>query len=339
MTNPVKDKVIFNDYSAKLSLSAREVLAQPIIDLVIPADFIGLRLDQALAKILPHWSRTRLQSWIVGGRVMLNGQVSTVKQKVWGNEHVQISPQDSIIRSMHSAEEIHLNILYEDDALILINKPAGLVTHPGNGNWCGTLLNALLHHAPHLANVPRAGIVHRLDKDTSGLLVVAKTAEAQTNLVRQLQLRTVKRDYLSLVVGEVERGNIIDAPIGRHPIHRTKMAVIEKGKIARTHYQVIENFIGCTLLKCSLETGRTHQIRVHMNFIGHPLVGDPTYGSKYQNTKHIIGQALINFPRQALHAQRLTLTHPQTQETLTWEADVPDDIHRLLQVLRKHSSK
>ena len=310
--------------------------AHTLIDLTIPADCAGLRLDQALAKLLPNWSRSRLQAWIAENRVMLDGQATTVKQKVWGNEHVQISPQDTVAESMHTAEDISLNIIDEDDVLIIINKPVGLVTHPGNGNWQGTLLNALLHHAPQLGNVPRAGIVHRLDKNTSGLLVVAKTIEAQTSLVRQLQQRTVKRDYLALVLGEITQAGSIDAPVGRHPIHRTKMAVTTNGKSARTHYQVIENFEGCTLLQCSLETGRTHQIRVHMSSIGYPLVGDPVYGGKPKNTQQTIGQILINFPRQALHAEKLALTHPQTQQTLTWEVGVPDDINHLLQALRQH---
>ena len=311
--------------------------AHTLIDLTIPADCAGLRLDQALAKLLPNWSRSRLQAWIAENRVMLDGQATTVKQKVWGNEHVQISPQDAVAESMHTAEDISLNIIDEDDVLIIINKPAGLVTHPGNGNWQGTLLNALLHHAPQLGNVPRAGIVHRLDKNTSGLLVVAKTIEAQTSLVRQLQQRTVKRDYLALVLGEITQAGSIDAPVGRHPIHRTKMAVTTKGKSARTHYQVIENFEGCTLLQCSLETGRTHQIRVHMSSIGYPLVGDPVYGGKPKNTQQTIGQILINFPRQALHAKKLSLTHPQTQQILTREVGVPDDINHLLQALRQHN--
>ncbi len=311
--------------------------AHTLIDLTIPTDCAGLRLDQALAKLLPNWSRSRLQTWIAENRIMLDGQTTTVKQKVWGNEHVQISPQNTAAESMHTAEDISLNVIDEDDVLIIINKPAGLVTHPGNGNWQGTLLNALLHHAPQLGNVPRAGIVHRLDKNTSGLLVVAKTIEAQTSLVRQLQQHTVKRDYMALVLGEITQPGSIDAPIGRHPIHRTKMAVTATGKPARTHYQVIENFEGCTLLQCSLETGRTHQIRVHMSSIGYPLVGDPVYGGKPKNTQQIIGQLLINFPRQVLHAEKLALTHPQTQQILTWQAVVPDDISDLLRTLRQHS--
>jgi len=312
---------------------------QASIDLTIPSDYVGLRLDQALARLLPNWSRSRLQTWIAGNRVMLDGQFTTVKQKVWGNEHIRISPQDTATESAYTAEAIHLSIVHEDDALIIINKPAGLVTHPGNGNWQGTLLNALLHHAPQLGNVPRAGIVHRLDKNTSGLLAVAKTIEAQTNLVRQLQQHTVKRDYLALVLGEVEQDGTVDAPIGRHPIHRTRMAVTTNGKLSRTHYQVIEAFEGCTLLQCSLETGRTHQIRVHMNSIGHPLAGDPVYGGKPKKTRQDIGQILINFPRQALHAQKLALTHPQTEQIMQWEADVPDDMDNLLQILRQHGGE
>lgn len=313
--------------------------AQTDIDLTIPADYAGLRLDQALAKLLPHWSRSRLQSWIVENQVTVDSRIATVKQKVWGNEHVRISPQDTVAESVYTAENIQLDIIHEDESLIVVNKPASLVTHPGNGNWQGTLLNALLHHAPQLENVPRAGIVHRLDKDTSGLLVVAKTIEAQTNLVRQLQQRTVKRDYLALVLGEVEQSGSVDAPIGRHPIHRTKMAVTTNGKSARTHYRVIEILEGCTLLQCSLETGRTHQIRVHMSAIRHPLAGDPVYSGKPRNTRQVVGELLINFPRQALHAQKLALTHPHTKQILTWEASVPDDMENLLQKLRYHSKE
>lgn len=305
--------------------------------MTIPADCAGLRLDQALAKLLPQWSRSRLQTWITDNRVLLDGQSATIKQKVWGNEHVQITPKNITAESSYAAEAIDLNIIDEDDALIIINKPAGLVTHPGNGNWQGTLLNALLHHVPQLEHVPRAGIVHRLDKNTSGLLVVAKTIEAQTSLVRQLQQHTVKRDYLALVLGEITQSGSVDAPVGRHPIHRTKMAVTTKGKSARTHYRVIENFTGCTLLQCSLETGRTHQIRVHMSAIGHPLAGDPVYGGKPAKMELAIASLLMNFPRQALHAQKLALTHPQTGQIMRWEVAVPDDIDNLIQTLRRYS--
>jgi 23S rRNA pseudouridine1911/1915/1917 synthase len=198
------------------------------------------------------------------------------------------------------------------------------------------MLNALLHHAVSLCNVPRAGIVHRLDKDTSGLLVVAKTIEAQTNLIRQLPRHSVKREYLALVLGQVEQNSCVDAPIGRHPKQRTKMAIINKGKQARTHYQILEPFDGCTLLQCSLETGRTHQIRVHMHSIGHPLVGDPVYGGKPRKTKPEIGQLISSFSRQALHAQYLELKHPLDEQTIKWEAEPPEDINELLQRLRQY---
>jgi len=222
------------------------------------------------------------------------------------------------------AEAIDLDIVYEDDALLVINKPAGLVVHPGSGNWSGTLLNALLHHAPQLQGVPRAGIVHRLDKETSGLLVVAKTLEAQTDLVRQLQARTVKRHYLALVEGNVEQAGKVEAPIGRHPTTRTKMAVVSRGKPAVTHYSVLQRFARHTLIECRLETGRTHQIRVHMQSIGHPLVGDPTYGSKRVHA----------FKRQALHAARLGLIHPVTHAAMEWEAPLPEDMHALLNAMK-----
>ena len=333
--NSVKNKDTPGDYSAKPP--ACHESAPDVIEFTIPADYAGQRLDQVLAKLLPSWSRNRLQTWITEDRVKLDGQKTSVKQKVWGNERVRILPQDNPAESKHTAEAISLPVHFEDETLIVINKPAGLVTHPGNGNWQGTLLNALLHHAPQLEKVPRAGIVHRLDKDTSGLLVVAKTIEAQTSLVRQLQQRTVKRDYLALALGEVRNAGSIDAPIGRHPVHRTKMAVTAKGKPARTHYQVIESFTGCTLLQCSLETGRTHQIRVHMSSIGYPLAGDPVYGGKPKNTTTEIGQVLTNFPRQALHAVRLALTHPHSGQIVQWESVIPDDMNRLLQALRQYS--
>lgn len=337
--NPTKSKEVFNNYNAKPVLPVSAELNESLIDLTIPHHCIGLRLDQALAKLLPNWSRSRLRTWIIENQVRVNGQVTSPKQKMWGDEKIQISPQLFTVETTHAAEAINLDIIYEDDQLIVVNKSVGMVVHPGNGNWQGTMLNALLHHAPQLENVPRAGIVHRLDKNTSGLLVVAKTLEAQTSLVRQLQQHTVKRDYTALVLGEVEQSGSMDAPIGRHPTQRTKMTVTTKGKPARTHYQVIEHFEGCTLLRCSLETGRTHQIRVHMNKIGHSLVGDPVYGGKPKKTKQEIGQLLINFPRQALHAQKLALTHPQTEQIIKWEVVLPGDMSNLLHLIRQYSRK
>ena len=223
------------------------------------------------------------------------------------------------------AQPLPLSIVYEDEALIVVDKPAGLVVHPGSGNWDGTLANALLHHAPQLAGVARAGIVHRLDKDTSGLLVVAKTETAQTDLVRQLQARSVRREYLALVQGRVARGGRIDAPLGRHPVKRTSMAVVAAGKPAVTHYEVRERFAASTLLSCRLETGRTHQIRVHLASLKYPLVGDRTYGRRHG----------IAFRRQALHAWRLALVHPVTRELVQWESPLPDDFAALLASLRE----
>jgi 23S rRNA pseudouridine1911/1915/1917 synthase len=222
-------------------------------------------------------------------------------------------------------------VVFEDDQILVIDKPAGLVVHPGSGNWSGTLLNALLCHAPQLSGVPRAGIVHRLDKDTSGLLVVAKTFPAQVDLVRQLQARSVTREYTAVVHGVVARDGVVEAPIGRHPVSRTRMAVVARGKTATTHYAVLERGSSWSLLRCRLETGRTHQIRVHLHSIGHPLIGDPLYRLSNRSTK--LPAEVLDFPRQALHAARLALVHPQTGETLTWQAPTPPDIAQLLSVL------
>lgn len=225
----------------------------------------------------------------------------------------------------HRPQDIALEVVHEDDSLLVVNKPAGLVVHPGSGNWQGTLLNALLARAPLFAGIPRAGIVHRLDKDTTGLLVVAKSLPAQTALVRQLQARTVNREYLAVVHGVVARDGRLDAPIGRHPVKRTRMAVTARGREAVTHYRVIERFRQATLLRCRLETGRTHQIRVHLGSLGHPLVGDPDYGKR---------SSQIAFPRQALHAERLGLLHPRTGKQVSWQADPPADLRKLIAMLR-----
>jgi 23S rRNA pseudouridine1911/1915/1917 synthase len=252
-----------------------------------------------------------------------------VKRKVWGGERVALAAPPDSTGAAARAEAIPLSILHEDAAIVVIDKPAGLVVHPGAGNWQGTLLNALLHYFPRLSGVARAGIVHRLDRDTSGLLVVAKTVEAHTNLVRQLAARTVKREYLALVHGRVAGDGAIDAPIGRHPVARTRMAVTARGREARTRYRVVERFDDATLLAVSLETGRTHQIRVHMRAIGHPLVGDPTYGKRGRGAG-----SLASFPRQALHAARLGLVHPVTGAPCEWEAPLPADLRALIESLR-----
>jgi len=294
----------------------------------------GLRLDQALQQLLPDYSRSRLQTWIKDKRVTLDGEYAAPKQAVWGGGKVRVEPELHPSETPYAAEEIALDIVYEDDALLVVNKPAGLVVHPGSGNWQGTMLNALLHHAPQLACIPRAGIVHRLDKDTSGLLVVAKTLTSQTDLVRQLQARSVKRDYLAVVQGLVARDGKVDAPLGRHPSQRVKMAIVHNGKPAVTHYTVLEQFDRHTMIRCSLETGRTHQIRVHMQSIGHPLVGDPVYGGKSLNLPPLLSDVVKNLGRQALHAEKLGLIHPVSGEAMEWWAELPEDMADLLKVLR-----
>jgi 23S rRNA pseudouridine1911/1915/1917 synthase len=304
------------------------------VELIVPVECAGMRLDQALARLLPQFSRSRLQQWIKHRLITLDGNAAESKQKIHGGEALRVAPQPDPQQTAFRAEEIPLAIIYEDDSLIVLDKPAGLVVHPGSGNWEGTLLNALLHHAPQLHEVPRAGIVHRLDKDTSGLLVVAKTLAAQTSLVRQLQARTVAREYLALVYGEIHRAGSVDAPLGRHPTQRTKMAVVPGGKTAVTHYTASENFPGCTLLHCRLETGRTHQIRVHLASIGHPLVGDKVYARAGRKAPPAVHALLAAFPRQALHAARLTLEHPHGGAQMQWQAPLPDDMQTLLAALR-----
>ena len=293
---------------------------------VIPEDFAGLRLDQALAKLLPSHSRSRLKRWIDEGWVTLDGAAAPGRERLGGGESLLVREPPAIDVVDDVAQPIALAIVFEDDAILVLDKPAGLVVHPGAGNRSGTLLNALLHHTPSLAALPRAGIVHRLDKDTSGLMVVAKSAQAQTDLVRQLAARTVSRHYLALVRGDLARSIVIDAPIGRHPIQRTKMAVVAKGKPARTHVDVIERHRVTTLVRCRLTTGRTHQIRVHLASIDHPLIGDPVYGGRSGSLQ----DALRTFPRQALHAERLALVHPVTRRECTWTSPLPADFAALL---------
>lgn len=308
------------------------------ISLQIPSDLGGLRLDQALQRLLPDYSRSRLQGWIKDGLVSIDQQPATSKQKVWGGEHVQLTPQALAGESTFLPEDIALSLLYEDEHILVVNKPAGMVVHPAAGNWDGTLLNALLHHAPQLNEVPRAGIVHRLDKDTSGLLVVAKTIAAQTSLVRQLQARTVKREYRAIVWGQIWRNGTVDQPVGRHPRSRTKMAVTRSGKPAVTHYEVLERFAVHTYLRCNLETGRTHQIRVHMQHLKAPIVGDPVYGFHgivpTRAMTQTLRDALKDFKRQALHAIRLGLIHPETQQPMEWQIELPADMKALLEAMR-----
>src|SRR3990167_8290737 len=309
--------------------------------LTIPHDLGGLRLDVALQRLLPEHSRSRLQVWIKAGLVTVDSQVSTAKTKVWGGEtvivHVQAKPEVNAF----IAQDIPLNVVFEDDHILVINKPAGMVVHPAAGNWEGTLLNALLFHAPQLHDVPRAGIVHRLDKETSGLLVVAKTIPAQTDLVRQLQARTVKREYRAIVWGIVHGKGKVDAPIGRNPHDRTKMAVVKHfGKPAVTYFEALETFSWHSYVRCLLETGRTHQIRVHMQSIKAPLVGDPVYGPRGGVMPGVrmseeLAEAVKGFKRQALHAARLGLVHPATGMAMQWRSELPEDMKGLLARLRE----
>ena len=266
------------------------------------------------------------------GHITLDGGPASAKTRIWGGETVVVAPQALPATTRHAAEAIPLTVLFEDADILVIDKPAGLVVHPGSGHWSGTLLNALLRHAPALAGVPRAGIVHRLDKETSGLLVVARTIPAQVDLVRQLQARSVTREYVAIVHGALPRDGVVEAPIGRHPVHRTRMAVVARGKPAKTYYFSIEHGDGWSRLRCRLETGRTHQIRVHLNSIGHPLIGDPVYGISQR--KAILPAAALDFPRQALHAARLALIHPGTEEDLSWESPLPADIAGLIELLK-----
>lgn len=298
--------------------------------LTVPDASYGRRLDQVLAELLPQHSRNRLQGWVRDGCVQVDGKPeSEPKRKLLGGEVLLIAEPTDAHSLSEQPEDIPLDIVYEDETLLVINKPAGLVVHPGSGNWSGTLMNALLHHVPGIEQIPRAGIVHRLDKETSGLLVVAKTLEAQTDLVRQLQARTVHRHYQAVAAGVMKKDGGVDSPIGRHPVQRIKMAIVPEnrgGKPAVTWYRIMENFAYCTFIECSLETGRTHQIRVHMASINHPLVGDQVYGKN--------NPLLPPFHRQALHATRLGLVHPLTGLKVHWEVPMPEDMRQLLDTLR-----
>ncbi|MGF6146993.1 Ribosomal large subunit pseudouridine synthase D [Kingella potus] len=298
----------------------------------------GLRLDAALAKLLPDYSRSRLSEWIKDGAVSVNGKPARPKDKLIGGEKLAVQVRESNETLAFAPEPMDLDIVYEDDSVIVLNKPAGLVVHPAAGNWSGTLLNGLLAHCPALQNVPRAGIVHRLDKDTSGLMVVAKTLAAQTHLVRQMQERSVKRIYRAVANGIVPFDGKIDTLIGRDPHNRTKMAVVKfGGKEAVTHVRVLERYQSHSYIECALETGRTHQIRVHMREANHPLAGDPVYGSPRHTASDEVKNAVRGLGRQALHAYRLSFVHPQSGETLHFEAPLPQDIYHLLSVLRLES--
>ena len=307
------------------------------LQIIVPPHLAGKRLDQAAADLFPQYSRARLQAWIRDQQLQVNGHNKRPRDPVNPGETITLK---AVLPAQEKwqPQAIELEIIYEDEALLIINKPVGLVVHPAAGNPDSTLVNALLHHSPALANLPRAGIVHRLDKDTSGLLVVAKTLEAHTALVKQLQARTIQREYEAIVTGHLVAGGTIDAPLGRHPVQRKKRMVTDFGKPAVTHYRVLEHFRHYTRLKVQLETGRTHQIRVHMTHIHHPIVGDKTYGGRLQLPKGAspeLIQVLRTFKHQALHAQRLGLVHPMTKEDMAWTAPLPADMQHLLEVLRR----
>ena len=300
----------------------------------------GERLDASLAEMLPDFSRSKITAWIKSGDALINGKNFKPKDKVSGDEIVDLTLNQKQNNDW-AAEEIPLNIVYEDEDIIVINKQCGLVTHPGAGNWTGTLANALLYYDPSLSKLDRVGIVHRLDKNTSGLMVVARNEKAQKYLSEQLQNHSVDREYSAIVYGHMIAGGTVDEPIGRDSKDRVKQAVSMSGKDAITHYRAIDRFKSHTHVKAILETGRTHQIRVHLSHVGHSLVGDPMYGGRVRFPKKAseeLKDALLNFKRQALHSKKLTLIHPISGEMMSWKALLPDDMTGLLEVLKKFDS-
>ena len=322
----------FGSFAAKLAS-----LMTSLIQLTkqVPAEFNQQRLDVVLSALLPEYSRGKIQQWITADYVTVDGKLLRTKDKVQTDQVIVLNAP-LMTQSACAPQAIALDVIYEDQDIIIINKPPGLVVHPGAGCMDNTLLNALLYHYPELAQLPRAGIIHRLDKDTSGLLVVVRNLTAHTKLVADLQARKIKREYVALVYGRVTTGGVINAPIGRHPTKRIQMAVVDNGKPAVTHYRVIKQFTKHTQLKMILETGRTHQIRVHLAHIHYPIVGDPVYGKGLKlpaNSSPKLRQILSSFKRQALHAERLGLIHPSTGKALEWQVDPPVDMQELLACL------
>jgi 23S rRNA pseudouridine1911/1915/1917 synthase len=309
--------------------------------LSVPEDLAGRRLDQAAAALLPEFSRSRLRAWIDAGELTVGGREAKPRMLLKGGEELTLDTE--LAAAVEAGPEpIPIAIVHADDALLVVDKPAGLVVHPGAGNRSGTLQNALLHRYPELAVLPRAGLIHRLDKDTSGLLLVARTLTSHTVLVAALERRTIKRTYRAICQGVLTGGGSIDAPIGRHSRDRTKMAVVESGRDARTHYRVIERFRAHTYCEIELETGRTHQIRVHMAHVRAPLLGDPVYGGRPRlppEPSEELKLALQAFRRQALHASRLRLAHPVTREALDFASPVAADLARLLDLLRADAAR
>jgi len=310
------------------------------LNIIIPERMIGNRLDASLSEMLPDYSRSKITTWIKSGDALINQKTFKPKDKVNGAEIVCLTLNQKQSNDW-IAEKIPLNIVYEDEDIIVINKQFGLVTHPGAGNWSGTLANALLYYDSALSTLDRAGIVHRLDKNTSGLMVIARNEKSQKYLVEQLQSHSVDREYSAIVYGHMIAGGTVDEPIGRDPKDRVKQAVTTSGKDATTHYRAIDRFKSHTHVKAILETGRTHQIRVHLSHVGHSLIGDPMYGGRVRFPKKAseeLKDALVNFTRQALHSKKLTLTHPISRELMSWKAPLPDDMLRLLEVLKKFDS-
>ena len=300
-------------------------------------DLIGKRLDQVVAQLFPDYSRSRLQGWIKDGSLTVDGESRRPRDKMMGGEVVRVEATLEVIDE-HQAEDIPLDIVYEDDDILVLNKPAGLVVHPAVGHRSGTLLNALLHHSPEIAQVPRAGIVHRLDMDTTGLMVVAKNIQAQTDLVAQLQERSMGREYEAVVHKVMTGGGMVEEPMARSTRNRQKMAVSPLGKEAITHYRLLKKYRSHSHIRLKLETGRTHQIRVHMSYIGYPLIGDQLYGGRFRLPKGAtedLQQTLKTFMRQALHAKKLELHHPVSGELMSWEVDLPEDMQQLLEVLEQ----
>ena len=305
------------------------------LTIIIPERMTGDRLDVALSEMLPDYSRSKITAWIKSGDALINNKAFKPKDKVNGSQIVILSLNKKQNNDW-SAENIALNIVFEDEDIIIINKPFGLVTHPGAGNWNGTLANALLYYDPELSKLDRAGIVHRLDKNTSGLMVIARNEKSQKYLVEQLQSHSVVREYSAIVYGHMISGGSVNDPIGRDPKDRIKQAVSSNGKDATTHYRVIDRFKSHTHVKAILETGRTHQIRVHLSHIGYPLLGDPMYGGRVRFPKkasEILKESLLGFKRQALHSKKLTLNHPSTGELMSWKSPLPDDMLKLLNIL------
>lgn len=299
----------------------------------------GQRLDIALATLLPDYSRSRLSQWIKKGIVQVNGAHSIPKYPVIGGEKIEIFLDQDPQVNAYSPEKLSLNRVYEDEDILILNKSAGLVVHPGAGNWSHTLLNGLLFAYPELAEVPRAGIVHRLDKDTTGLMIIAKTLRSHTTLIKAMQERTIKRSYYALVQGLVPYNGTINTEIGRDPHHPTRMAVVPfGGKQAITHVRVLEHYVHHSFIACELETGRTHQIRVHMKEAGHPLLADPVYGTANVTGNEEVKKALKNLNRQALHAQRLTFIHPFNGKKMDFKTPLPIDMQQLRTALQKEAA-